>query len=98
MEQNRDGFEVVNNPEEQRFEARVDGRLAFTQYQRAEGVIAYVHTEVPEDLRGEGIADALARTALEYAREQDLGVVPLCPFVAAYIRRHQEYQPLVVNY
>ena len=98
MEQSRDGFEVVNNPEEQRFEARVDGQLALIQYQRAEGVIAYVHTEVPEDLRGRGIADAMAQAALEYAREQELGVVPLCPFVAAYIRRHGEYQPLVVDY
>ena len=49
------------------------------------------HTEVPESLRGRGIAQRLARAALEYAREQGLAVVPNCPFVRAYIRKHPEY-------
>jgi len=35
--------------------------------------------------------------ALEAAREQGKQVVPLCPFVAAYIKRHPEYQPLVAE-
>jgi hypothetical protein len=37
----------------------------------------------------------MARAALEAARADGLEVVPLCPYVAAYIRRHQEYLPLV---
>ncbi len=58
-------------------------------------MIVFTHTEVPEALEGHGIAAKLAHTALEHARAQRLTVVPLCPFVASYIRRHAEYQGLV---
>ncbi|MEP7028866.1 MAG: GNAT family N-acetyltransferase, partial [Candidatus Eisenbacteria bacterium] len=51
--------------------------------------------EVPEALAGRGVANALARHALEAARARGLHVVPLCPFVASYIRRHDEYADLI---
>jgi len=50
---------------------------------------------VPPALEGRGIAGKLARAALDYARERKLSVIPRCPFVAAYIRKHPEYQSLV---
>jgi len=86
---------IVNNTAEERFEANVDGHLAIVQYRLAPGRIIFIHTEVPEALQGRGVANKLARRALEYARDQQLAVVPLCPFIASYIRRHPEYQPLV---
>jgi predicted GNAT family acetyltransferase len=52
-------------------------------------------TEVPEALEGQGIGSALARGALDDVRAQGLQVIPLCPFVAAFIRRHPEYLDLV---
>ena len=57
--------------------------------------IIFLHTSVPPALEGHGIANKLARTALEDARANGLMVVPECPFVASYIRRHQEYLDLV---
>jgi len=60
--------------------------------------ITFTHTEVPEELEGQGIASQLARFALEDARACGLAVIPLCPFINAYIRRHQEYLPLVFGY
>lgn len=95
-ERDLDSLEVTNNPGEQRFEARVDGQVAVVEYQRMGDTIAYVHTGVPEALRGRGIADGLARAALEYARDERLEVLPLCPFVAGYIERHPEFRSLVV--
>jgi predicted GNAT family acetyltransferase len=86
---------IVDNPGEQRFEARVDGRVAFAQYIRRPGEITFTHTEVPEELQGHGLANALARTALDAARGEGLAVVPRCPFIASYIARHPEYQALV---
>jgi len=92
---NPDDVDVSNNEAEQRYEARVDGRLAVLAYQQEGGRIVYTHTEVPEELEGQGIAGKLTRVALDDARAQRLAVVPRCPYVAGYIQRHPEYQDLV---
>ena len=86
---------VVNNLEAHRFEATLDGKVSVAEYRLGEAVIEFVHTDVPRDLEGRGIASALARTGLDYARANHLGVVPRCPFFAAWIDRHPEYQDLV---
>ncbi len=88
-------IEVTNNEAEGRFEALFDGERAVALYQREGQKIIFTHTEVPEALEGHGVASVLVRTALDTARTQQLEVIPLCPFVAAYIRRHQEYLDLV---
>jgi uncharacterized protein len=86
---------IVHNEEASRFEANIEGQLALVEYRREEQRIAYTHTEVPEELEGQGIGSQLARHVLDYAREEKLRVLPLCPFIAAYIRRHPEFQSLV---
>jgi uncharacterized protein len=80
-----------------RFEIRVDDEVAFLTFHllKFQSSLSLIHIEVPEALRGRGLAEALARTALTYARSQALHVKPYCPFVAEYIRRHPEYQSLV---
>jgi len=90
-----DGIAVTNDEAAQRYEAWVDGTLSLIQYERQGDRIVYLHTEVPVALEGRGIAATLARTALEDARVRNLTVVPLCPFVSGYIRRHPEYLALV---
>jgi predicted GNAT family acetyltransferase len=79
-----------------RYEVSLDGDLALLAYQwEGDHTIAYLHTEVPEALAGRGVGSALARAALEDARTRGLTVVPYCPFVSAYLRRHREYLSLV---
>ena len=90
-------IQVVNNAAERRFEANLDGLLAVAEYRIDDGVIEFVHTDVPRELEGRGVATLLARTALDYARAEKLAVVARCPFFAAWIRRHAEYQDLVRN-
>jgi predicted GNAT family acetyltransferase len=90
-------FRVENNEAERRFEVTSDGVLAVLQYEQTGERLALTHTEVAPELEGRGIAGKLARAALEHAREQGLKVVPACSFVAAYIRRHPEYEPLVAG-
>lgn len=86
---------VKNNEAEQRYEAQAGEYLAELVYEREGDTIIFLHTEVPSALSGHGIANKLAHTALEDARAKHLTVVPLCPFVASYIRRHQEYLSLL---
>ena len=90
--------DVTRNEAANRFEAEINGELAQTQYVRRGKKILFTHTEVPRALEGQGVGNALARAALEYAKREGLRVVPLCPFIAAYIKRHKEYQPLVEDH
>jgi uncharacterized protein len=60
-----------------------------------DGSIVFPYTEVPEPIEGRGIGSALARAALDYARDRGLSLLPLCPFVEHYIKMHPEDLPLV---
>jgi uncharacterized protein len=92
---NLDSITVTNNEEAQRFEAQVDGLRALLTYRRFPDRIVFNHSEVPPPLEGKGLAAKLARTALDFARANHLRVVPLCPYVAAFIQQHVEYHDLV---
>ena len=81
---------VRDNAERQRFEAVVNGHIAFLAYERRPNEILFLHTEVPEALRGRGLANQLAKAGLEAARAEHLRFVVYCPFVRAYLNRHPE--------
>ncbi|MCC6589661.1 MAG: N-acetyltransferase [Bryobacterales bacterium] len=87
--------QVTNNQSAHQFELTADGETAVLTYRLQPGSITFVHTGVPEKLEGRGIAKQLAAAGLEFAREHGLTVVPLCPYVAGYIKRHPEYLDLV---
>jgi predicted GNAT family acetyltransferase len=88
--------EVRDDGERRRFEVVVDGEVAgFAQYLRRGGRIIFVHTEIDPAYEGRGLGSALARGALDATRQAGEPVVPLCPFIAAYIERHEEYADLV---
>ena len=88
--------EVRDNPEQRRFEAYVDGRLAgFSAYDLTDDSIMIMHTEVDDAFEGHGVGSELARQMLDLIRaDGDLSVTVLCPFVNAWLRRHPEYQDL----
>jgi predicted GNAT family acetyltransferase len=90
-----DSIAVENNVAARRFEATVDGQRALLTYRRFPDRISLDHTEVPEPLRGNGLAAKLARTALEFARANHLLAVPLCPYVSRYLVKHPEYHDLL---
>ena len=78
-----------------RLEIHAGNQAAFIKIHVRGSVLALIHTEVAEALRGKGVAEGLARAALEYARTHGMTVKPFCPFVARYIKRHPEFQDLV---
>ena len=81
---------VSHVPERRRFETTVDGQLCVLDY-RVEGRAAFMtHVGVPPPVEGRGIAAELTRTAVTWARSQGLDVVPVCPYVAAWMRRHPD--------
>jgi predicted GNAT family acetyltransferase len=83
--------EVRDNPEQHRYELRSDGELAgFVTYGLHPDHITFIHTEIEPPYEGEGLGGQLARAVLDDARRRGLMVIPMCPFIAGYIRRHPE--------
>ena len=79
-----------------RFELERDGQVAYLEYSLADKVLQLIHTEVPEALRGKGLASTLAESALVWARQHQVTVDVICPSVAAYLKKHPEYSDLVM--
>ena len=86
---------ISRNEAAHRFEAAFGKKIAKIDYAQSNGRLNLLHTEVPNEYQGQGIGSDLARAALEYARGEKLEVIPTCPFVATYIRRHPEYLGMV---
>ena len=80
-----------------RFELDRDGQVAYLEYNLAGKVLQLIHTEVPETLRGKGMASALAESALQWAREHQVKVDVICPYVAAYLKKHPEFSDLIIK-
>jgi predicted GNAT family acetyltransferase len=87
---------VADNPDAERYEAFVDDDLAgFVTYRLAPGRISLLHTEVDDAFEGHGVGSSLISATLDDVRARGLGVLPFCPFVKAYLRRHPESLDLV---
>ncbi len=87
--------EVRDNRAEQEFTLEVDGERAIAAYQLYGDEIVFTHTVVPPAIEGRGVGSRLIRVALDSARDRGLKVVPQCPFVADFIRKHPGYRDLV---
>jgi predicted GNAT family acetyltransferase len=90
------GVEIFNDGEVSAYVISVDGeRVGKAEYLVRDGRHVFFHTEVNEDYAGSGLASRLVQHALDDVRSQQGQIVPLCPYVSAYIRRHPEYENLV---
>jgi len=90
---------VTDAPERERFEAHDEaGALAgVLTYQLTGAIIAYTHTRVDPDFEHAGVGSALARAAMDDARARGRTVVPICPFLSAWLDEHKEYEPIVAR-
>lgn len=95
--------EIRNNEVAHRFEAGTAPHMAKLDYRLAgqtadlPHTVDLLHVEVPEEYQGQGLAGKLAATALNWAREKNLKVIPSCPYVKAYLRKHPEFADLVAT-
>jgi uncharacterized protein len=91
-------MEVIDNPTEGRYEARVDGDVAgHLFYRERPGGLVLVHTEVVRRFEGQGVGGRLVAGALDDLRSRGLSATPQCPFAASYIEKHPEYADLVAS-
>ena len=87
--------DVVNHRAQHRFELTFEGHLAATYYAISGNVITFIHTEVPPELGGRGIASRLIKGALDQVRAEGLKVIAQCPFVKAFIEKNPDYADLL---
>jgi uncharacterized protein len=91
-----ENFEVKNNEELSQFEAELDGEKALVGYSKeSDGTLNLVHTEVPAKFQSKGFGSELVKQTLEQIKAAGNKIVPSCPFIAAYLERHPEYESLV---
>jgi predicted GNAT family acetyltransferase len=88
---------TTHAPDAHRYEAHLDGELAgFAEYQLTDQLVVFTHTEVDDRFEGRGVGSALARFALDDVRAAgSRQVLPLCPFIKAWIGKHPDYTDLV---
>jgi uncharacterized protein len=87
-------IQIIQNQEKLRFETKVNDESGYIDYRWYKGSLALLHIFVPSKGRGTGIPEALAKFALEFAKEQNLKVMVYCSYIAKYIKLHPEYQSL----
>jgi len=88
---------LVNNTEDKQYEIATGDQIAKIEYIRAGNKIYLTHTEVPLSLKGKGIGSQLVKLVLEDIEQKDLTLIPLCPFVAGYIKDHPQWRRLVLK-
>lgn len=87
---------VHEEPDEQAFVIDVDGKAAgIARYEVHDGRYVFTSTVVEDGHEGQGVGSTLARSALDELRQRAVAVVPLCPFIAGWIDRHDDYADLV---
>ncbi len=80
--------DVVHLPDQDRFEAEVEGETAFLTYERSGDTVAMTHTIVPRPIEGRGVAARLTRTAVDWAKGEGLQIDPQCSYVRAWLSRN----------
>ncbi len=91
------GYTLIDNAAKKQYEFHVEGQVTRIEYIKAQDKIYLTHTEVPRELEGKGIATELVKQVLEDIKVKELTLVPMCPFVAMYIKRHPEWKTLVLK-
>lgn len=90
-------YQLINNEERKQYEVHTDGVVLRIEYIHAQDRIFLTHTEIPKSMEGKGLGSAIVKLALEDIEKKGLTLVPLCPFVALYIKRHPEWRKLVMK-
>jgi predicted GNAT family acetyltransferase len=81
---------VVDDRDHDRFVLESHGVTAFLEYEVDDNRLLLIHTEVPESLGGRGIGGRLVQAGVDRAEQEDLTVVPWCPFARRWLRDHSD--------
>lgn len=86
---------LVNNEAAHRFELTIEGHTGLIEYSQEGNKVYLLHTEIPEALEGKGAGGALVEKTLQYIESHDQQLIPYCPFVITWLKRHPQWQRLL---
>lgn len=92
---NYDEYQLRVNDALHQLELEIQGNIAFIDYKLSGETLFLIHTEVPRALEGKGVGSAIIQKALQYAKGHHYKIVPICPFVQTYLKRHKEWSDIV---
>ncbi len=87
--------DIRDEAENKRYALTVDGETAVVIYNLIQGGLMVTETIVPIPLEGRGIASRMARHVLADVKGRGLVILPVCPFFAAYLKKHPEWADVV---
>ena len=90
-----DELPLIYNEPARKFELFVDGHKAFIDYKQKGDVVYLIHTEVPKELEGKGVAQALVEKTFKYLETHNLKMVPYCAYIKVFLKRHPEWERLL---
>ncbi len=97
MKEELEDLPLVNNEMSRQFELVVNGIKSKIEYELQKNRMSLLHTEVPEALEGHGVGTAIVEKTLQYIEDNHLKLVPWCPFVKSYVKRHPEWKRVLAR-
>ena len=88
---------LIDNQEGKQYEMQAEDQVIRIEYIKAQDKIYLTHTEVPQSIEGKGYGSQIIKMALEDIEEKELTLIPMCPFVAGYIKKHPEWKKLILR-
>ncbi len=95
--ENHKSYRLIDNVEQKQYEFHIDSYIPRIEYIKVKNKIYLTHTEVPKKLENKGIGSKLVNQVFDIIKKENLTLIPLCPFVALYIKRHPKWKELVLK-
>ena len=86
---------IIHEKENERFVMYFDEKEVYVEYTMAGKEINLYHTYTHPALRGKGLAAQVVRAAFEFAKENNLKVIPTCSYTQAFLAKNDEYKEIV---
>ena len=84
-------YQITHHPERRRFETVEEGHTAFVEYRLTDHALDIIHTIVPREIEGRGIAAALVEAAYDYALANGMKPEATCSYAVVWLKRHPDY-------
>ncbi|VAW20903.1 hypothetical protein MNBD_BACTEROID01-1585 [hydrothermal vent metagenome] len=97
MKNKDNSYSLIDNTERKQYEFHIEAFVPRIEYIKEKNNIYLTHTEVPKELENKGIGSKLVKQVFRVIEQENLTLIPLCPFVAMYIKRHPEWGKLVMK-
>lgn len=98
MSETEQEIHFEHDTEGEQFDAIVGKYRAYIRYRaNREGKIFLTHTEADPELQGKGVAEKLVQYVFNYIEEQGMRMIPVCPYIKTYLKRHPEYMRIVAS-